>query len=57
MMEEGQKLVVRLVGRNGRRRFDPASNGRLLRPALNLVISIETCARTRGQREPRLENG
>ncbi|MEF0943999.1 IS66 family insertion sequence element accessory protein TnpB, partial [Rhizobium sp. BR 362] len=34
MMEEGQKLAVRLVGRNGRRRFDQGSKDRLVAACL-----------------------
>ncbi|MBM3095973.1 MULTISPECIES: hypothetical protein [Ensifer] len=40
MMEEGQKLVVRLVGRNGRGRFDPASKDRLIAACLEPRASV-----------------
>lgn len=37
MEEDEQKLRVRLVGRNGRRRYDPASKDRLVAAALSLA--------------------
>jgi len=48
MMEEGQKLVVRLVGRNGRRRFDPASKDRLIAACLEPGASVSKLALEHG---------
>ncbi len=48
MMEEGQKLVVRLVGRNGRRRFDPASKDRLISACLEPGASVSKLALEHG---------
>ena len=48
MMEEGQKLVVRLVGRNGRRRFDPASKDRLIAACLKPGASVSKLALEHG---------
>ena len=48
MMEEGQKLVVRLVGRNGRRRFDPASKDRLIAACLEPGASVSKLALQHG---------
>ena len=45
MEDDDQKLRVRLVSRNGRRRYDPASKDRL----------VAACARTWGQCEPSSE--
>ena len=51
MMEEGQKLVVRLVGRNGRRRFDPASKDRLIAACLEPGASVSKLALEHGVNE------
>ncbi|MBB4189095.1 transposase [Sinorhizobium terangae] len=48
MMEEGQKLVVRHVGRNGRRRFDPASKDRLIAACLEPGASVSKLALEHG---------
>ncbi|MEY9585257.1 IS66-like element accessory protein TnpA [Sinorhizobium fredii] len=48
MMEEGQKLVVRLVGRNGRRRFDRASKDRLIAACLEPGASVSKLALEHG---------
>ncbi|UFX05459.1 transposase (plasmid) [Sinorhizobium medicae] len=48
MMEEGQKLVVRLVGRDGRRRFDPESKDRLIAACLEPGASVSKLALEHG---------
>ncbi|ARO32631.1 IS66 family insertion sequence transposase protein (plasmid) [Rhizobium sp. NXC14] len=48
MMEEGQKLAVRLVGRNGRRRFDQSSKDRLIAACLEPGASVSKLAREHG---------
>jgi hypothetical protein len=48
MAADDQKLRVKLVGRNGRRRYEAASKERLV----TACLGIEACTRTRGQREP-----
>ncbi|MEF0944444.1 MULTISPECIES: IS66-like element accessory protein TnpA [unclassified Rhizobium] len=48
MMEEGQKLAVRLVGRNGRRRFDQGSKDRLVAACLEPGASVSKLARLHG---------
>jgi len=55
MADDDQKLRVRLVGRNGRRRYEAASKEVLSRPASSLGFDIEACTRTWGQREPSSE--
>ena len=47
-MEEGQKLAVRLVGRNGRRRFDQGSKDRLVAACLEPGASVSKLARLHG---------
>jgi transposase len=47
-MEESQKLTVRLVGRNGRRRFDPGSKDRLVAACLEPGASVSKLAREHG---------
>ena len=47
-MDEGQKLAVRLVGRNGRRRFDQGSRDRLVAACLKLGASVSKLAREHG---------
>ncbi|AHG50196.1 transposase (plasmid) [Rhizobium leguminosarum bv. trifolii CB782] len=47
-MEEGQKLAVRLVGRNGRRRFDQSSKDRLIAACLEPGASVSKLAREHG---------
>jgi hypothetical protein len=46
-MEEGQKLAIRLEGRNGQFRFDPESQGRLVTAWLHPEISVSKRARER----------
>ena len=41
MSDEEQKLRVRLVGRNGRRRYDPGSKERLVAACLQLVCQYQ----------------
>lgn len=48
MMEEGQKLAVRLVGRNGRRRFEQSSKDRLVAACLEPGASVSKLAREHG---------
>ncbi|WP_152095713.1 IS66-like element accessory protein TnpA [Rhizobium dioscoreae] len=48
MMEEGQKLAVRLVGRNGRRRFNQSSKDRLIAACLEPGASVSKLAREHG---------
>ncbi|QIO56135.1 transposase [Rhizobium leguminosarum] len=48
VMDEGQKLAVRLVGRNGRRRFDPGSKDRLVAACLEPGASVSKLARVHG---------
>lgn len=40
MEEDEQKLRVRLVGRNGRRRYNPASKDRLVAACLEPGVSV-----------------
>ncbi|NHT77025.1 transposase [Rhizobiaceae bacterium CRRU44] len=47
-MGEGQKLAVRLVGRNGRRRFDQGSKDRLVAACLEPGASVSKLAREHG---------
>ena len=47
-MEEGQKLAVRPVGRNGRRRFDQGSKDRLVASCLEPGASISKLALEHG---------
>jgi transposase len=47
-MDEGQKLTVRLVGRNGRRRFDQSSKDRLVAACLEPGASVSKLAREHG---------
>ncbi|MDQ0323344.1 transposase [Pararhizobium capsulatum DSM 1112] len=47
-MDEGQKLAVRLVGRNGRRRFDQGSKDRLVAACLEPGASVSKLAREHG---------
>ena len=46
--EDDQKLRVRLVGRDGRRRYDPASRGRLVAACLEPGISVSRLALEHG---------
>ena len=48
VMDEGQKLTVRLVGRNGRRRFDQGSKDRLVAACLEPGASVSKLAREHG---------
>ena len=48
MSDEEQKLRVRLVGRDGRRRYDPASKARLLAACLEPGVSISGLALAHG---------
>ena len=48
VMDEGQKLTVRLVGRNGRRRFDQWSKDRLVAACLEPGASVSKLAREHG---------
>ncbi|KSV63398.1 transposase [Sinorhizobium sp. Sb3] len=47
-MDEDQKLAVRLVGRNGRRRFDQSSKDRLVAACLEPGASVSKLAREHG---------
>ncbi len=47
-MEEEQKLRVRLVGRNGHRRYDPASKDRLVAACLEPGVSVSRLALEHG---------
>ncbi|WP_236772740.1 transposase [Agrobacterium tumefaciens] len=47
-IDEGQKLAVRLVGRNGRRRFDLGSKDRLVAACLERGASVLRLAREHG---------
>ncbi|WP_205926810.1 MULTISPECIES: IS66-like element accessory protein TnpA [unclassified Rhizobium] len=47
-MNEGQKFAVRLVGRNGRRRFDQSSKDRLVAACLEPGASVSKLARDHG---------
>ncbi|MBX5164802.1 IS66-like element accessory protein TnpA [Rhizobium sp. NZLR4b] len=47
-MDECQKLAVRLVGRNGRRRFDQRSKDRLVAACLEPGASVSKLARLHG---------
>jgi len=48
MSDEEQKLRVRLVGRDGRRRYDPGSKDRLVAACLESGVSISGLALTHG---------
>ncbi|UVK50946.1 transposase [Mesorhizobium sp. AR02] len=48
MEEDDQKLQVRLVGRNGRRRYDPASKDRLVSACLEPGVSVSRLALEHG---------
>ena len=48
MEEDDQKLRVRLVGRDGRRRFDPASKNRLVAACLEPGVSVSRLALEHG---------
>ncbi|RWY68271.1 transposase [Rhizobium sp. WSM1325] len=48
VMDEGQKLAVRLVGLNGRRRFDQGSKDRLVAACLEPGASVSKLAREHG---------
>ena len=48
MEEDEQKLRVRLVGRNGRRRYDPASKDRLVSACLESGVSVSRLALEHG---------
>ncbi len=47
-MDEGQKLAVRLVGRNGIRRSDQGSKDSLVAACLEPGISVSKLAREHG---------
>jgi transposase len=47
-MDDDQKLRVRLVGRNGRRRFDPVSKDRLVAACLEPGASVSRLALEHG---------
>lgn len=48
MSDEDQKLRVRLVGRNGRRRYEAASKGRLVAACLEPGVSVSRLALEHG---------
>lgn len=48
MEDDAQKLRVRLVGRNGRRRYDPASKDRLVAACLEPGVSVSRLALEHG---------
>ncbi|RWN48086.1 MAG: IS66 family insertion sequence hypothetical protein [Mesorhizobium sp.] len=48
MEEDEQKLRVRLVGRNGRRRYDPTSKDRLVAACLEPGVSVSRLALEHG---------
>lgn len=48
MEEDDQKLRVRLIGRNGRRRYDPASKDRLVTACLEPGVSVSRLALEHG---------
>ncbi|KAA3497833.1 transposase [Rhizobium rhizogenes] len=48
VMDEGQKLAVRVVGRNGRRRFDQGSKDHLVAACLEPGASVSKLAREHG---------
>lgn len=48
MSDEEQKLRVRHVGRDGRRRYDPGSKARLVAACLEPGVSISGLALTHG---------
>lgn len=48
MSDDDQKLQVRLVGRNGRRRFEPASKDRLIAACLEPGVSVSRLALEHG---------
>ncbi|MDW9912445.1 transposase, partial [Sinorhizobium meliloti] len=52
MEEDEQKLQVRLVGRNGRRRFDPASKDRLVSACHEPGVSVSRLALDHGVNVP-----
>ena len=56
-MDEGQKLVVRLVSRNGRRRFDPESKDRLIPACLEPGASVSKLAGEHGVNANLVGNG
>ncbi|WP_155947678.1 transposase, partial [Rhizobium sp. 2MFCol3.1] len=45
MMDDTPKLQVRLVGRDGRRRYDPASRDQLIAACLEPGVSVSRLAR------------
>nr|WP_156386455.1 transposase [Rhizobium sp. Leaf391] len=48
MMDDTPKLHVRLVGRDGRRRYDPASRDQLVAACLEPGVSVSRLAREHG---------
>lgn len=48
MDEDAPKLQVRLVGRDGRRRYDPASRDRFVAACLEPGVSVSRLAREHG---------
>ncbi len=48
MDEDAPKLQVRLVGRDGRRRYDPASRNRLVAACLEPGVSVSRLALEHG---------
>ncbi|MGO4570237.1 transposase, partial [Rhizobium sp. 2YAF20] len=48
MMDDAQKLLVRLVGRDGRRRYDPVSRERLVAACLEPGVSVSRLALEHG---------
>lgn len=48
MSDDEQKLRVRLIGRNGRRRYDPASKERLVASCLEPGVSVSRLALEHG---------
>lgn len=53
MDEDDQKLRVRLVGRDGRRRYDPTSRERLVAACLEPGVSVSRLALDMGSCQPR----
>lgn len=53
-MEDDQKLRVRLVGRDGRRRYDPCSRDRLVAACLEPGVSVSR--RNAGGQKPKLKS-
>jgi transposase len=47
-MDDAQKLLVRLVGRDGRRRYDPVSRERLVAACLEPGVSVSRLALEHG---------